>query len=294
MNPRRIDDVERVDPRPARRTNRLATKAGSLQRRHDAQREHAGATEHRGQPEDHEIELDLFQARQIARCHADESRQQDAARGGTKHTTGNNEEPVLDQKLAYQSPPAAADGRSNAELLSARRTLVQQQRCEIDARDQQQQRDRTGEHGHRRRDLTDDAIGERHQVHGTRRVVLRIFLRQCRLDRLHFGPRGRRCHVWLQSTDRKQRRPRAAALHPAIVRGHLRLEEHVDVRRCQVAKSWRQHADDRERIAVEHHRSTDRFGLAAKLAHPERVADNDGPGGTGASVGGIEEPAAEG
>ena len=224
-------------------------------------------------PEDQEIELNIFQARQIARCHADESRQQDAARGDTKHTTGNNEEPVLDQKLASQIPPAAADGRSNAELLSARRTLVQQQRCEIDARDQQQQRDRTGEHGHRRRDLTDDAIGRRHQVHGTRRVVLRIFLRQCRLDRLHFGPRGRRCHVWLQSTDRKQRRPRAAALHPAIVRGHLRLKEHVNVRRCQVAKSWRQHADDRERIAVERRRSTDRFGLAAKLAHPERVAD---------------------
>ena len=104
-----------------------------------------------------------------------------------------DEQRVFDEQLADQAPPAAADRRADAELVRARRAPVQQQAGEIDAGDEQQQRDSAGEHRQRWRHVPDDAVGERDEMHAAALVGLRVFKRKRGHDVLHF--RAGRRHV---------------------------------------------------------------------------------------------------
>ena len=117
-----------------------------------------------------------------------------------------------------------------------------------------------------------------------------VFQCQRRRDGLHFRAGRGDADARLQPANGEQIRARVAALHPAIIRRNLRLEQEVHVRRRHVTKAWRQHADHGERLAVERNRLADRRRVAAELAHPERVADHGGRGGIRARVSIIEEP----
>ena len=136
---------------------------------------------------------------------------------------------MFDEQLADQTPSAAADRRANAELVCARCAPVQEQTGEIHAGDEQQQRHGAGEHGQRWRHVPDDAVGERDDVDAAALVGLRILQRKRRRDVLHFRARRGHGHAGLEPADGIESRVVAAALHAAVVRRHLRLEQQVHV-----------------------------------------------------------------
>ena len=269
----------------------MAAGARYLQCRQHAEQERTGTTEERRARQHDDVETDLVEARCIRGRDADETSENRGAGKGTEHATGPNQQRVFDEQLTDQAPAAAADRRANAELLRARRAPVQQQAGQVDAGDEQQQRDGAGEHGQRWRHIPHHAVGERDDVDaGAPLVDLRVFQRKGSRDVLHFRPRRGHVYSALEPADGIETRVAAAALHPAVVGRHLRLEQQIHVGRRHVTKAWRQDADHRIWTA-EGERLADRGRRAAELAHRERVADDGRRRGVGPGVRWVEEPA---
>ncbi len=264
----------------------------ALQSGQHAEQERTGTTEERRPGQDGDVQADLVEAGHVARRHADEAREDGAAGQRAEHTAGDDEQPLFDEELADQAPAAAADGCADAELVGARRAPVQEQDGQIDARDEQEKADRSGEHRERRRHVLDDAIGERGELHIGAFIGLRVLECQRGGDRLHLRSRGGHADARFQTAKRVEIRAAAAALHPAIVRRDLPIEQQVHVRRRHESKVRRQHADHGEGSA-ERDRPADRRGVAAELAHPEAVADDGGRDRIRTRVGLVEEAPAE-
>jgi hypothetical protein len=99
-----------------------------------------------------------------------------------------------------------------------------------------------------------------------------VFQRKRGRDVLHFRTRLGHVDSGLQPADGIETRVAAAALHRAVVRRHLRLEEEIHVGCAHVTKTWSQHANDGVRLAVQGERPAYRGRRAAELPHRERVA----------------------
>jgi hypothetical protein len=269
----------------------LSADARRFERGHDAEHERAGTAEN-GRPAEHqEVQTDLVETGHVVRRHADEAGEDGRTGQRAEDATGDDKERLFDQELPDQGPPAASDGRADAELVGARRAPVQEQTRKIEAGDEEQQRDGARQHAEHGRHVVDDPVGERDEQHP---ALAAVFAVDGGRDALHLRPGRRNADVRFQPADRVQCRARVAALHSAIVRRHLRLEQEVHVRRSHVFEAWRQHADHRERVAVERDRLADRRRVTAELAHPERMTDDDRGGGARASVGFIEQPPTQG
>ena len=236
---------ERVLPSraAARPHHRLMAGARRPQCGKHAEEERAGTAEECGDGQHDGVEADLVEPRSIRGRDADEAGEDRGARKCTEHATGPNQQRVFDEKLTDQAPPAAADRRADAELVRARCAPVQQQAGQVDAGDEQEQRDCAGEHSDGLRHIPDHALGEGDDGDAAALVGLRMFQRKRGHDILHF--RARRGHVdaALEPADAIQACVAAAALHRAIVRRYLRLEQQIHIGGRHVAKACRQDAD---------------------------------------------------
>ena len=161
---RRSSECCRVEPRPDRNTVCMAAGARRPQCGQHAEQERTGTTEERRAGQHDDVQADLVEAWCIRGRDADETGEDRGAGKCTEHATGPNQQRVFDEQLTDQAPPAAADRRADAELVRARRAPVQQQAGQVDAGDEQQQRDGAGEHSQRWRHVPDHAVGERDDV----------------------------------------------------------------------------------------------------------------------------------
>jgi hypothetical protein len=188
----------------------MAAGSGRPQCGQDAEEEGTGTTEERRAGQHDDVEADLVEAWCIRGRDADEAGEDRGAGKCTEHATSPNEQRVFDEELAYQAPPAAAHRGADAELVRARSAPVQQQTGQVDAGDEQQQRDGAGEHSQRWRHIPDHAVGERNDVDAAALVGLRMFQCKCGRNALHF--RTRRTHVYsgLESADGIETRVAAA------------------------------------------------------------------------------------
>ena len=192
---RRSSECCRVEPRPDRNTVASppapdARSAGSTPKRNAQTQLKSVVT-----VSTDDVQADLVEAWRIRGRDADETSEDRGAGKRPEHATRPNQQCVFDEQLTYQAPSAAADRRADAELVRARRAPVQQQAGQVDAGDEQQQRDGAGEHSQRWRHVPDHAVGERDDDNGAAALVgLRMF--QCKRGRdvLHF--RTRRGHVY--------------------------------------------------------------------------------------------------
>ena len=238
-----------------------------------AEEERTAATEQRRARQHHDVQADLVEAWCIRGRDGHQPAENRGAGNGAEHPTGPHQQCVFDEQLANEAPPGAADRRADAELVGPRRAPVQQQAGQVDAGNEQQQRDGAREHGQRGGHVPDDAVAQGHDEDAAAGVRLRVFQGQRGHDVLHFRPRRGHVHARLEPSDGIETRA-TVALHPAIVRRHLRLEQQVHVGRGHVTEARRQDADHRERRA---HRDglTDRGRCAAKLTHREGVAHDE-------------------
>ena len=168
---------------------------------------------------------------------------------------------------------------------------VQQQAGQVDAGDEQQQRDGAGEHGNRRRHFPDHAVGERDDGRGAAALIgLRMFQGERGRDVLHFGTRRGHVDSGLEPADGIVVRA-TVALHPAVVRRHLRLEQQIHLGRVHVTKAWWQDTNHGVWPAVQGDRLADRGRRAAELPHRKGVAHDRRRCGVGPGIGWLEETA---
>ena len=182
----------------------LAADAGRFDGRNDAEQERARAAEQRRPRRAPTRSRRISSRRGISRgASADESREDRRTGQRPEHTTGDDEERLFDEELADQGPPAAADRRADAELVGARGALVQQQTGEIDAGDEQKQRDGARE----RRSASAPCPRRRGRRAGrdARRCPCWLPVLQCqrRRDGLHFRAGGGDTDSWT-STGRRR------------------------------------------------------------------------------------------
>jgi hypothetical protein len=184
---------------------------------------------------------------------------------------GRGEHDVLGEELANQTSAPGAERCANGHLALARRAARQRQVREIGAANQQQHADRAQEHVQGAAQLRAD-----HRVHVANDrdapAFVRVgkILRDAAADRVHF--RARLLH-------RYARLEPCVDLQPVEVarpfrRGEGKRPPHLIERPIEHGP-FRQHTNDRERLAVERDRSADDSGVAAELRRPQPVADDD-------------------
>ena len=148
----------------------------------------------------------------------------------------------------------------------------------VDARDQQQETDRTEQREQREADVAHEPVREPLRADADRAVGVRIFALEPRGNRLQFAVGRLDADPRLETPERGETIV-VAAIRQVGAAGDRsdRDEQIVWPRKAEPGKleGARQDADDRVRDAVERQRAPDDPAIGAHLAAPERVREND-------------------
>jgi hypothetical protein len=83
------------------------------------------------------IQMNLVETWQVARRHLDDAGKYDGAGSRTEYTACEEEQSLFSDELTDEPSPTASDGRTDAELVCARCSSVDQQTRKVDAADEQ-------------------------------------------------------------------------------------------------------------------------------------------------------------
>ena len=183
----------------------------------------------------------------------------------------SDEQQALGQHLPQQPRRAGAERRAQTQLALAHGAAREQQVGDVDAGDQQHERDRAGEHEQRRANLLDHLLVNRHERHRPAGIALRRFLLELRRDRSSSRRRPAASETPSRSRAMPCDDPRPGACAQPLERPAVRNHE---VGALPFDRESRRHdADDGARPAVGGERRAEHVGAAAEPRLPELVAE---------------------
>ena len=261
--------------------------AGRRERGHEAEH-HAGQDRNRHREGEHApVDADLSQPRNAGRSERDQRARAPVGDDEPRDSAGHAEHDALGQELLHEPPASGAERRPHGHLARAAVRPREQEVGDVDARDEQHERDRAEQDQQRRPDAAHDPILQTHRGHHAILVGARKVARETLGHDGHRAIRAVEADRWFQPGNR------ADPLRTARVVGDVRgledqrppvvgTQRHVQIRRRD--------ADDRERLAVHPQRRADQIRPRAELAAPQPVAEDD-DGRAAVSAVGVDEPA---
>ncbi len=184
---------------------------------------------------------------------------------------------ALDEARAHQPPAAGAERGTHAGLALARACAGQEQRGDVDARNQQHDGHGAEEHQHPRpRPCAHDVIAKRAEANRRALAPLGMRRQDAVADPVHVGLRLLDGDAWLQPAGDLQ-------VDVDLLRDADPLRFRDDIGEVQVRRTGcperpgealRHDADDVEGLAIERERPADDGGLAAVAALPQSVAQD--------------------
>ena len=176
------------------------------------------------------------------------------------------------QHLAHQPPASGAERGAHPDFAGARGAPRQLQIGDIDARDEEHQRDRGHQREQRRPDLADHLIREAEEHHRAPGIALRFFLLERGVDGAHLSRRILERGAIAQS--RQRVRPAASTRGAELLDCRAVGNEEVRVLPGD-AETRRHDADHGSPFAVCRQRGAEHVGAPAERALPELVAQDD-------------------
>ena len=272
------DETGPDESEPARdRTVAGSLEVGPPQRGNGSQAEQdSGRHRHEARErQDPRIEMDgrsgvsIRSVGDAGRQHAGHQRRSRCRDSDAHRTANNGDDKRFAQDLAGNAPTRRAKRGTDGELVPTRGGLREQQVGHVEARDGQDQGDRTRERDERGAQLHDAEI-----AHGRERrrfvpIIVRILFRERPAERVELGLRRSRADAWPQS----RRRLEGVRAAPAVFlvernrRPHRGLAVHKSER-------GRHHPDDLERTPVDPRDGADDVRTTAIAALPQTEADD--------------------
>ena len=178
----------------------------------------------------------------------------------------------LCDQLPNQPATAGAKRRPHRQLSAPRRAARQQQARDIDAGDQQHQRDRAEQNEQGRASLADQQVEHRRRAEGEALVGVGKRLLKVLADAPEVGVDRVFGHTGSRARDDAQE---FAPPAPCRLRaeGLAVLERRVHVDGLGQARVGRQHTHDQVRLAADGEGPAHDGGIGPKLAHPETVVE---------------------
>ena len=200
-------------------------------------------------------------------------------------SAGDRQQQAFDQQLTREPPARAAERGAHRELRFAGRAAREEQARDVDARDQQQQRDSPKQDPEHAAGAADRVGLQRQHVREPLPAIAGTVPPEPGRDRREFGLRLLEGHARTEPADRAQ-----IVVAPGIGAARLEIDgrPHVDARLQWILEAVRQDAGDAVRDAVQRQHAARGIGRAAQMIAPDARAD-DGDARVAAFVGALEE-----
>ena len=176
---------------------------------------------------------------------------------------------LFDQQLPDQLSTTRANRASDGELLAPRRAAHEQEIRDVDARDQEDHRDRAEQHEQRAPDIAHVVVLQRKHQHVPAGAALRVALRDVSGDGVDVRPRPLHRNAWLEASDARQI---VTAHTEALFRGEGHRHPHLGLLRRELEPGGH-HAHDGDRLLVETHHPANRIGATAEAPLPRAIRE---------------------